>query len=69
MLQAPSRGFESQWSFDFFNLPNLFTRIMALGFTQPLTELSARNAPLGGGGVLRPVRKADNLTSICEPIV
>jgi hypothetical protein len=39
---------------------------MALGSTQPLAELSARNLPRGKG---RPARKADNLTAICEPIV
>jgi hypothetical protein len=38
---------------------------MALGSTQPLTEMSARNLPLGKE---RPIRKADNLTAICEPI-
>jgi hypothetical protein len=39
---------------------------MALGSTQPLTEMSTRNIPGGKG---RPVFKADNLTAICEPIV
>jgi hypothetical protein len=38
---------------------------MTLGPTQPLTEMSTRNIPGGKG---RPVRKADNLTAICEPI-
>jgi hypothetical protein len=38
---------------------------MALGSTQPLTEMSARNIP---GGKERPAHKADNLTAICEPI-
>jgi hypothetical protein len=38
---------------------------MALGSTQPLTEISTRNLPGGKG---RPTRKADNLTTICEPI-
>jgi hypothetical protein len=36
---------------------------MALGSTQPLAEMSARNLPGGKG---RPARKADNLTAICE---
>jgi hypothetical protein len=42
---------------------------MALGSTQPLTQLSTTNLPGGGlkGGL--PARKADNLTAICEPIV
>jgi hypothetical protein len=39
---------------------------MALGSTQPLTEMSTRNIPGGEG---RPAPKADNLTAICEPIV
>jgi hypothetical protein len=38
---------------------------MALGSTQPLTEMSTRNLPGDKGG---PVRKADNLNAICEPI-
>jgi hypothetical protein len=37
---------------------------MTLGSTQPLTEMGTRNLPGGKG---RPARKADNLTSICEP--
>jgi hypothetical protein len=39
---------------------------MALGLTQPLTEMSTRNL-LGGKGRL--ALKADNLTTISEPIV
>jgi hypothetical protein len=39
---------------------------MALGSTQPLTEMSTRNLP---GGKKRPGREADNLTGIFEPIV
>jgi hypothetical protein len=39
---------------------------MALGSTQPLTEMTTRNIPGGEG---RPARKADNLTAICEPTV
>jgi hypothetical protein len=50
----------------FFNWPNPSSRIMALGSTQPLTEMSTRNLPGGKG---RAVREADNLTAICEPIV
>jgi hypothetical protein len=49
-----------------FNLSNPSSRTMALGSTQPLTEMSTRNLPGGKG---RPTRKADNLTAICEPIV
>jgi hypothetical protein len=36
---------------------------MALGSTQPVTEMSTRNLP---GGKERPVREADNLAAICE---
>jgi hypothetical protein len=39
---------------------------MALGSTQPLTEIITRNLPGGKG---RPARGTDNLTAICEPIV
>jgi hypothetical protein len=39
---------------------------MALGSTQPLTEMSTGNLPGGKG---RPGRGADNLTTICEPTV
>jgi hypothetical protein len=39
---------------------------MALGSTQPLTEMSTRNLPGGKG---RPAREADNLIAICEPTV
>jgi hypothetical protein len=39
---------------------------MALGPTKPLTEMNTRILP---GGKERPVRKADKLTAICEPIV
>jgi hypothetical protein len=39
---------------------------MALGSTQPLTEMSTRNHPGRKG---RPARKTDKLTAICEPIV
>jgi hypothetical protein len=48
----------------FFNFPS--SRTMALGSTQPLTEMSTRNL---SGGKGRPAREADNLTAICEPIV
>jgi hypothetical protein len=49
----------------FFNLPNPSSRTMALGSTQPLSEVITRNLPGGKG---RPARKAGNLTAICEPI-
>jgi hypothetical protein len=45
-------------SLDFFKWPNPSSRTMALGWTQPLTEMSTRNLP-GRGGKGRPVREAD----------
>jgi hypothetical protein len=51
---------------DFFNLSDPSSRTMALGSTQPLTEISTMNLPRCKG---RPASKADNLTAICEPIV
>jgi hypothetical protein len=46
-----------------FKLPNPSSRTMALGSTQPPTEMSTRNLPEGKG---RPACKAD-LTAICKP--
>jgi hypothetical protein len=51
---------------DFFNLPSPSSGTMALGSTQPLTEMSTRKLTGGKG---RPARKADNLTAICKPTV
>jgi hypothetical protein len=44
---------------------------LGLGFTQPLTEISTRNIKIIMflGSKVRPVRRADNLTVIYEPIV
>jgi hypothetical protein len=39
---------------------------MAPEFTQPVTEMSTGRFP---GGKARSVRRTDNLTAICEPIV
>jgi hypothetical protein len=51
---------------DFLNLPNPSNRIMALGSTQPLTEMSTRNFP---GDKKRQARRADNLAAFYEPNV
>jgi hypothetical protein len=67
MLQAGrSRVRVPMRSLEFSNLPSASSRIMALGSTQLLTEMSTRNHPGGKG---RPARKIDNVTAICEPIV
>jgi hypothetical protein len=50
----------------FFNWPNSSSRIVALGSTQPLTEMSTRKLP---AREVWPMRKADDLTAICELIV
>jgi hypothetical protein len=50
----------------FFNRLNPSSRIITLGSTEPLTEMSTRNLPWGKG---RPAPKADNFAAICEPIV
>jgi hypothetical protein len=63
MLQTGRSPVQVPDEVDFFNPSN---RTMALGSTQPLTEMSTRNLP---GGKKRPARRADNLTAICEPIV
>ena len=55
------RGFDSSMvSLEFFT-DNPSGRTMALGSTQPLTEMSTRYI---SWGYRRPVRKADNLTTI-----
>jgi hypothetical protein len=55
MLHAGLSRIRVSMRWIFFNLPNPSGRIMALGSTQPLTELSTRNLP---GGLGRPGRKA-----------
>jgi hypothetical protein len=45
---------------------NPSSRTMALGSTQPLTEMSIRSLP---GGKKRLARRANNLVVICEPNV
>jgi hypothetical protein len=64
MLQAGRSPVRFPEEVDFLNLPNPSSRSMALGSTQPLTEMSTRNLP---GGKKRPAHRADNLTAIREP--
>jgi hypothetical protein len=66
MLQAERSPVRVPDEVDFLNLPNPSSRTMALGSTQPLTEMSTRNFP---GVKKRLARRADNFTAICEPIV
>jgi hypothetical protein len=46
----------------FFKRHDPSSRTMALGSTQPLTEMSTKNLPEARG---RPARKTDNITAIC----
>jgi hypothetical protein len=52
MLQAGRSRVRVQMRWIYFSLHNPSRRTMALGSTQPLTELSPRNLP-GGGGVVK----------------
>jgi hypothetical protein len=63
MLQDGRSPFRVPDKLDFFNLPNPSSRTMALGSTQPLTEMSNRNLP---GAKKQPVCTADNLAAIYE---
>jgi hypothetical protein len=49
-----------------FGRCNPCSRILAVGSTRPLTEMSTKKIP---GVKWRPAPKADSLTAICEPIV
>jgi hypothetical protein len=66
ILQAGKSPVRVPDEVDFFNLPTPSSRTMALGLTQPLTEMSTRNI---SEVKKRPVRRADNLAAICEPSV
>jgi hypothetical protein len=61
MLQAGRSWVRVPMRLIFFHLPSPSSRTMALGSTQPLTEMSTRNF-LGGKGW--PARKADNLAAV-----
>jgi hypothetical protein len=50
MLQAGMSLVRVPDEVDFCNLPNPSSRTMALGSTQPLTEMSTRNLPGGKSG-------------------
>jgi hypothetical protein len=66
MLHARRSPVRVPEELDFFNLPNPSSRTMALGSTQPLTEMSTRNLL---GGEKRPSPRADNFAAIYEPNV
>jgi hypothetical protein len=69
MLQSGRSRDRVQMTWNFSNLPNPSGRTMALGSTQPLTEMSTRNRKKKSGGKGRPARRADNLAAICYPFV
>jgi hypothetical protein len=66
MLQAGRSPVQVPDEVEFFHLPNLSSRSMALESTQPLTEMSTSSLP---GGKKRPAPRADNLPVIYEPNV
>jgi hypothetical protein len=66
MLQAVWSPIRVPDEVDILNFPNTYSRTMALGSTQSLTEISTRNLP---GGKKRSARRADNLAAIYEPNV
>jgi hypothetical protein len=51
---------------NFINLRNSYTRTMALGFSQPVTETSTRRSFWSRA---RSARKADVLTAVCDTTV
>jgi hypothetical protein len=66
MLQAGRSPVRVPDEVDFLSSPNPSGRTLALGSTQPLREMSTRNLP---GSKKRPASRADNLVTICEPII
>jgi hypothetical protein len=52
-------------SLDFFKLPNPSGLTIALGSTQPLTQVKGIFLEVKA----QPAHKADNITAICEPVV
>jgi hypothetical protein len=63
MLQSGRSPVRIPDEVDFLNLRNPSSLTMALGSTQPVTEVSTRNLP---GGKKRPARRADKLAAIYE---
>jgi hypothetical protein len=57
---------ENTFTFQLRSVSTPSNRTMALGSTQPLTEMSTRNL---SAGKWQSAREADSLTGICEPIV
>jgi hypothetical protein len=66
MLQAGRSRDRVPMRWIFSNLPNPSGRTMALGSTQPLTEMGTGNLKKNKpGGKVRWARRADNLAAIC----
>jgi hypothetical protein len=63
MLQAGRSPVRVPDEVEFFNSPNPSNRTMAVGSTQPPTEMSIRNFP---GGKKRPAHRGDNFAAIYE---
>jgi hypothetical protein len=73
MLQAGRSRDRVPMRWIFSNLPNPSGRTMALGSTQPLTEMSTRDLKKKKkkkpGSKVRRARRADNLAAICYAFV
>jgi hypothetical protein len=55
---------------EFFNLPIPSSHTLTLGFNQPVTEITIGNRKkMFPERRARPMRKAGNLSAICEPTV
>jgi hypothetical protein len=63
MLQAGRSLVRVPDEVNFFNLPNTSSPTMALGLTQPLTEMSTRKFL---GGKKQPAFSADNIAAIYQ---
>jgi hypothetical protein len=65
MLQAGRSRDHVPMRWIFSNLPNHSGRTMALGSTQPVTEMSTRNFTQETWRKVRPAHRADNLAAMC----
>jgi hypothetical protein len=70
MLQAGRSPVRVQDDVDFFNLPNPSNLTMALGSTQPLTEMSTCNLPgvVKGGRGLRLTTSSPSVSRMSENV-
>jgi hypothetical protein len=65
--ELETAGLDTDEVIEFFSIYLIFLAALGLVFIQPLTEMNTRKSFCGCKE--RPVRKTENLTAICEPIV